>query len=127
MTTDSHNPSDQELEAIAYLVARSRPEWPAGVTLSVLRAHRLQVDAADLAIAALRAARTPDFRTPKTIGWRGPHWAGLATVVPDAAPRKRCRVCGKTEDRCETQRVGLDDDHDFEPVELRAVRRAPVR
>lgn len=117
MTTDNHNASDQELDAIAFLVSQARPEWQAGLVLSVLTAHRSQVDAADLAVAALRAARNPDYRTPKTIGWRGEHWRGLTTVIPDMKPRERCGVCGKTEDRCETQRVGLDDDHAFEPVQ----------
>lgn len=124
MTTDSHNACDQELEAIAFLVSESRPEWQQGLVLAVLTGHRNQVDAADLAIAALRAARNPDFRTPKTIGWRGPHWYGLATTPPEIARKARCGICGKPEDKCETQRVGVGDDHEFEPVQSVRLERA---
>lgn len=125
MTTDKHNASDRELEAIAFLVEQTRPGWAASLVLSVLQGHRDQVNAPDLAIAALRAAQTPDFRTPKTIGWRGPHWQGLASAPEEVRRLARCGVCGKTEDKCETQRLGLDDDHDFEPVQ--AVRFEKAR
>lgn len=116
MTTNTltHTAGTDELQAIAFLVAQIRGEWPAAVTMSVLQAHAGQCDAGDLAVAALRAAMNPEYRTPKTIGWRGPHWDGSKTK-PNQVQLRRCNTCGKREDRCAMERPGLDDDHDFEP------------
>lgn len=120
----AHNASDQELDAIAFLVTQSRPDW--SLVRTVLEAHRTQVTASDLAVAALRAAANPDYRTPRTIGWRGPHWHGLDTAPVTVLALPRCGVCGKREDLCETQRIGQDDDHDFEPTRAK-VRRERAR
>lgn len=119
MTTtqaDNYTPTTDSLHAIALLVNQARPDWPPALVLSVLEGHATNVDGSDLAIAAIRAARTPTYRTPKTIGWRGPHWDGLTTQPAGMLPTARCGVCGKFEDRCLTQRIGLDDDHEFEPT-----------
>lgn len=128
MTTDTitrHNASDEDLHAIAQLVSGTRPEWPRAVVEQVLLAHRDQVDAADLAVAAIRAAQNTEWHTPKVIGWRGPHWEGARTK-PNEHVRLRCSVCGKLEDRCAMDRPGLDDDHTFEPTQAR-VRREQAR
>lgn len=119
MTTHRHhatNASERFLAALVEQLVEVRPDWQAVEIRAVLIGHRHQVYAGDLAIASMRAAQTPDFRTPKTIGWRGPHWQGLETQPVEIRRRELCGVCGKTEDRCETQRVGVDDDHRFEPT-----------
>lgn len=104
------------LDHITALVCQVRPDWDRAVTLSILRSHAHQVDGGDLAVAAIRAAQVSDFRTPKAIGWRGPHWSGLETEPPEhTESRTRCRICGKTEPRCYSERPGPGDDHTFEP------------
>lgn len=118
-TTTQHNASPVELDAIAELVFAIRPRWETGLVRAVLLAHVQQVDAGDLAVAAIRAAQNMDYRTPKTIGWRGPHWDGARTKPLDQQRLAYCRTCGKREDKCETQRIGLDDDHAFEPSSSR--------
>ena len=125
-TTDHYTPTYADLEAIAHLVSQARPAWPAALVLSVLQAHSSQVDGSDLAVAAIRAAKTPTFTSPKTIGWRGPHWDGLVTKPSGLLSSVRCGVCGKFEDLCLTTRIGQDDDHEFEPTETRGPRGVRV-
>lgn len=117
MTAPTITQANADHEVIAHITAvvvAVRPDWPAHLVAEVLRSHAHQVHAADLAVAAVRAAANPDFHTPKTIGWRGPHWDGARTMPADIAPRARCGVCGKREPQCVTQRPGRDDDHVFE-------------
>jgi hypothetical protein len=103
-----------ELHMMATLVWHERPEWEPDLILVVLTSHAGQVDATDLAIAALRCAKNRDYPTPKAIGWRGPHWQGLNTMPPDVRPTTRCAVCGRTEADCYAVRPG-PDDHRFTP------------
>lgn len=117
MTTSTltrHTASTEDIAHITALVANVRPDWDAGLVRLVLLSHRDQVDAADLAVATIRAAQNPDYRTPKSIGWRGPHWDGSTTRPPAVVERERCTVCGKVESRCYGDRPGRDDDHEFE-------------
>lgn len=106
----------EQIAAIADLVYAERPEWEPSLVRIVLMAHAGQVDGTDLAVAALRCAQNRDYPTPKAIGWRGPHWRGLDTMPVTAAPRTRCRICGRTEAECYAVRPG-PDDHPFSPVE----------
>lgn len=122
-STVSHTAGSEDLLAIAQLVSSIRPEWPAAVVVSVLQAHAHQATCEDLTVAAVRAAARKSYRTPKTIGWRGPHWEGCKTGPTQLQTAHRCRTCGKPQDLCETQRVGLDDDHEFEPAAHRVVIR----
>lgn len=115
------------LDAITHLVHEARPSWPPTVILAVLEAHAHHLDSTDLAIAALRAAKNPAYHSPKTIGWRGPHWDGLGTMPSGMMTSRRCGVCGRFEDQCLTTRIGRDDDHEFEPVEPRDGRGRPTR
>lgn len=123
--TNTYTAGPDDLHSIAQLVSHIRPEWQRAVVESVLLAHAHQVHAADLAVAAIRAAQNTDYKTPKTIGWRGPHWEGAKTK-PHELTLYRCRVCGKREDRCAMERPGLDDDHAFEPT-AEPVRRERAR
>lgn len=100
-------------QAIASLAHAARPDWPEPAILSVLQSHAAQVHLADLTVAAMRAAQRPEFRTPRAIGWRGPHWDGAKTLPVEVAAKDRCDTCGKVESRCLTERPGLDDDHVF--------------
>lgn len=114
---------DDDLAALAVFVGHLRPDWPSPVVAGVLMAHRDQADAGDLAVAAIRAAQNPEYRTPKVIGWRGPHWDG-ARRKPNQADYYRCGICGKPEDRCTMERIGRDDDHAFEPTKHLVRERA---
>lgn len=110
---------EMTLETVNHLVAlieQVRPDWDPSLVRVILLNHRTSVDAADLAIAAIRAARNVDIPTPKSIGWRGPHWDGAVTLPPAIAPREKCSVCGLTEERCYSIRPGRDDDHAFTPA-----------
>lgn len=108
--------SDEFLTWLSGLVCEIRPDWDWGLVRVVLVSHRRAVSAGDLAVAVLRGAQDPRVPSPKALMWRGPHWDGLATRPESAQPRRRCGVCGKTEDRCHLDRPG-PDDHPFEPVE----------
>ncbi len=101
---------------IAALVTAIRPSWDTGLVKVVLLSHASVVNGADLAIAALRCAANESMPYPKSIGWRGPHWDGLETMPLDVAPQERGDICGTTEPRCYSERVGIDDDHAFEPL-----------
>lgn len=103
------------LGSLVDLVYDARPEWDRGLIRLVIAAHVDQCHFSDLAIAALRAARRPEVRTPKAIGWRGPHWDGLTTKPRAVEHKERCFTCGKTEPRCMFDRPG-PDDHVFEPI-----------
>lgn len=120
--TTTHHASHDDILAISQLVSNIRPDWPAAAVASVLQAHSHQADAGDLAVAAIRAAQRSDYRTPKVIGWRGPHWEGSRTAPNRLQTGQRCGICGKPEDLCETQRIG-DDDHEFEPTGSRVLLR----
>lgn len=111
-----HELSLESVNHLVALVEQVRPDWDPTLVRIVLLNHRTSVDAADLAIAAVRAARNLDLPTPKAIGWRGPHWDGAITLPPEIAPRERCSTCGLAEERCYSQRPGIDDDHRFVPL-----------
>lgn len=111
----SYTATHDTLARIADLVHEERPEWDATVVRLVLVAHASTVTGTDLAIAALRAAANPDLPKPAAIGWRGPHWEGLATAPAGHQAGPRCDVCGKREPQCYGQRPGRDDDHAFSP------------
>jgi hypothetical protein len=105
----------ETIDHIVKLVETIRPGWDPGLVRVVLHSHANHVAGADLAIAALRCAADESMPYPKSIGWRGPHWDGLDTMPLDVAPLERCDTCGKVEPRCYSERVGIDDDHAFEP------------
>jgi hypothetical protein len=105
----------ETVDHIAALVAEIRPSWDPHLVKLVLHSHTSMVNGADLAIAALRCAADESMPYPKSIGWRGPHWSGLETMPADVAPPEQCDVCGKVEPRCYSERIGIDDDHAFEP------------
>lgn len=95
------------------LIYEVRPDWEPGLVRLVLNAHVDQVTLCDLSIASLRAASNLDARSPKVIGWRGPHWQGLRTKPIEVRDPAICGVCGKPEPRCWGERPG-PDDHVFE-------------
>lgn len=111
----TYNLGPEAIEHLAYLVNAERPDWDVYLVRAILTSHALQVNGTDLSIAALRAARNRDLPGPKAIGWRGPHWDGLATKPATMLAPERCNVCGKREPDCWSQRPGRDDDHVFEP------------
>lgn len=109
----------ESLEHVAALIHQTRPEWDEYLVMVVLGDLAPRVDGTDLAIAALRCAQDTTMLTPKAIGW-GRHWRGLDTEPPAVtASAQRCDVCGKTEARCLGERIGVDDDHAYDPVPRR--------
>lgn len=112
----TYNAGVDTIDRIAYLVYAARPDWDSSLVRVILLSHAMQVDGTDLAIAALRAASDPSNRSPKVIGWRGPHWDGLGTRPADQRTYTWCGVCGKIEPRCLSERFG-DDDHEHEPTD----------
>lgn len=112
---ETYKATADTISHLAHLVHQQRPDWDVFLVRVILDAHSHQVAGNDLAIAALRAAADDRLPSPKAIGWRGPHWHGLATCPPEAQRQPRCGVCGLPESRC-YDRKGIDDDHAFEPV-----------
>jgi hypothetical protein len=119
----SYTASPATIDHIAALVVQACPKWDRLTVRVVLQSHAHEVDGNDLAIAALRCAVDPKMPGPKAIGWRGPHWHGLGTTPPNAAPRPICSICRKPEHRCYSERKGIDDDHAFEPLDPIGSRR----
>lgn len=115
----TYTASPDTVRHIAALVEQTRPEWDEFLVRIVLHDLAPRVDGNDLAIAALRCAADPKLPTPKAIGWRGRHWRDLDSTPPDLGARPICRICGKPEHRC-YDRKGIDDDHAFEPTNVRA-------
>lgn len=107
--------SSESLDHITALVVAVRPQWEPSLVKYVLRSHASVVNGNDLAIAALRCAADENMPSPKSIGWRGPHWRDLETMPLDVVRPERCDVCNKPEPRCYSERIGIDDDHTFEP------------
>lgn len=118
--------SEETAGAIAELVSRFRPDWPAHAVKAILTSHP-KADALPVAIAALRACGNADLPDARAIMWRGPHWSGLEDSMPDRQPKGACSICGKDEAMCYV-RPGGDDDHKFTPKPIAygtdAVRRS---
>ena len=91
-----------QAEALANLVHLLRPEWDRAGIFTAL-GHCRQRNELDVAMAAIRAAATPDLRTPGAIPSKGDHWAErLSPVVAPRPPKpaEACRICGRHADRC---------------------------
>lgn len=123
-------PGPGTLDHLVALVAALRPDWDPGTLRAVLVGHSDHCRVSDLAVAAIRAAQVEDYRSPKAIGWRGPHWdlTPRANRPVEQRARPRCRTCGKDEAACYSTRPrvldpALVDDHTFEAVGLTADRR----
>ncbi|WP_206515563.1 hypothetical protein [Georgenia faecalis] len=85
-------------QALAAFITTLRPDWdPQGVYVALGKA-RDHGDAAQVAIAAIRAATTPTNRTPAVIPLQGDHWAVSSTPGTPAPHRgtraPRCTVYG---------------------------------
>lgn len=119
---NSHALSPSDISALVQLLANIRPDWDSALVAVVLHSHRDQVPGIDLAIAALRAAKSMTYSPPKAIGWRGSHWDHAKKTPHQPNEAYRCGICGKAEPRCLSDRFG-DDDHPFEPTG----RKVPIR
>lgn len=105
----------QACQTLADLVIKLRPKWDRWILLSVLQSHAHNVTLEDLTVASVRVASDPTIDTPKAIGWKSRHYRDLDTApVMVHKQRERCDVCGKTEERCITERPG-PDDHAYTP------------
>lgn len=111
--------TDQQLRAIAYLVAACRPhgckQWDeAGIYANLAKVRDRSL--ASITIAAIQAAEDRNAATPGVIAAPGPHWR-----APEAAPTPRqtedpglaCATCGEFRDVCRTR---WTDDHEYVPV-----------
>lgn len=111
----TYEPGAETVGHLVALACQERPDWDPGLTRVVLLDLAKRVSGNDLAIATLRVAADPTL-PPKAIGWRGKHWRDLDTCPPELERPARCGVCGKPEPRCLVERIGIDDDHAFEPT-----------
>lgn len=94
--------TDQELRAIAFIVARCRPpgasRWDeAGIFANL--AQRRDVSLIELTRAALNAAEDPNVHTPGVIPKPGPHWrrpdGARRQVTEPYNPGVNCSICTK--------------------------------
>ena len=112
--------TDQQLRAIAFLVAACRPygckPWDeSGIYSNLAKVRDRSLPA--LVIAAVQAAEDRNAATPGVIPSAGPHWR-----APEAAPVPRqtepahamCATCGEVETICRARWAG---DHDYLAVE----------
>ena len=86
----------RQARALAAFIASIRPEWePQGIYVALGKA-RDHGDAAQVAIAAIRAAATPTNRTPAVIPLQGDHWTAQAPArtASNSARAPRCTVYG---------------------------------
>jgi hypothetical protein len=94
----------EQATALADLVHLLRPEWDRAGIFTAL-GHCQKLNPFDVAMAAIRAAASPDVRTPGVIpNTRGDHWH--EKVAPPTSPRppkphEACRVCGRHHDACD--------------------------
>jgi hypothetical protein len=126
------NVTDQELRAVAFVVARCRPhgarQWDeAGIYAKIAEVRDRSLGS--IIIAAVQAAEDRAALTPGVIPTPGPHWrtpdAAPVTTADKVEPSAHCAGCGKPKGICETRRAvqrGMDrddpryDDHEYTPV-----------
>jgi len=91
--------TDDQARALAYLVSllrAGRNGWDqAGVRAAIHKA-RMNADAHDLCVAAIRAAQNPTNRTPAVIAMDGPHWRTGGGELTRDLPAPRCDKPGHT-------------------------------
>jgi hypothetical protein len=108
-------------QALASFLAELRGDWDRpGIEYALGKARGI-APAADLAVAAIKAAALGSNRTPSIIAMEGPHWRGSESKPRYEQPEKSqtCSTCYQRRDVCRSRWAG---DHDFEP--LSQVRRA---
>ena len=96
---------NQQLRAIAFLVHSIREDWhEAGIMAALKKLN--DRDIADLATAALKAAKRTDQRTPEVIAMSGSHWSEAKHAEPTPQPpaRRSGLVCWG----CNRDRAGHD-------------------
>lgn len=101
--------------ALARFLHELRQDWQTPGIVHALGQARALAPAADVALAAIRAASTPTNRTPAVIPLDGEHWdTGRAPKPPRTLTRQeRCSICGQDEFLCrELARLGAGDNHD---------------
>lgn len=119
-----------QAQILADFICTVRPDWDkAGVIVALGHARNLEprADAFSVALAAIRAARSNENRTPVMIGRRGPHWmytGGATNYLAEPQRGETCSICYLERERCLSRWNG---DHVFESLEqaaARAIRRA---
>jgi hypothetical protein len=71
--------TDDQIRPLAQLVSllSGDKKWDVVGVRAALVTARGKADAADLAVAAIRCAVSPDARLPVVIGMDGPHWVAM--------------------------------------------------
>lgn len=88
-----------QADATATLVATLRPDWDVRGILAALAIAKDRGSAADVAVAAIRAASVPSNRTPAVIPLAGPHWPTTTTGPADGPwDRRPCHRCRNVHD-----------------------------
>lgn len=92
--------------------------WDVDGIEAALRRVPAEVDPADIAAAATRAAEKPENRTPAVIPLPGPHWQPTRSpTAPRPVHGPICGICGQYREICEAHPM---PDHTFRTVEEHA-------
>lgn len=81
-----HQLTEQEANALAYILNRIRPDWTTKSILTILSKNRETPSLADLTIAATTKAQDPTCKTPAPIFLPGNHWPERARHRIDPGP-----------------------------------------
>ena len=104
----------KQATTLAAFLAELRTDWDKAGIVSALGKARTIAPAADLAVAAIRAASTASNRTPSVIGMEGPHWRSTETKPRHETPRQEtCGTCYLARHQCEAR---WSEDHAFESL-----------
>jgi hypothetical protein len=101
---------------LAAFIASIRHDWQRPGIEDALGKARHLASPAQLAIAAIEAARDDGNRTPAVIALDGRHWHTTAAPPPrfaEPAPEDRCSVCFHERHACDARRRTDPEPHAF--------------
>lgn len=104
----------QQNRSLAAFVATLRRDWDRPGIEKALDQAREVAAAADVAVAAIRAAGIDTNRSPAVIPMPGPHWRESETTTrhPQTPKHLRCSTCGQDRAGCVYR---WSKDHAFQP------------
>ena len=73
-TSDATQLTQSQATSLAGFINTIRPSWDPRGIVTALKDARARGTAAEVAVAAIRAAAEPTNRTPAVIALEGPHW-----------------------------------------------------
>lgn len=111
-----------QAKALAKFLHELRPDWDVPGIEHFLGQARHLADAADVAVAAIRAATVAGNRTPAVIAMDGAHWRTPEVAAPPTrrppARDELCRECSKDQTTCDAlwTKLGHVHGHRFTPL-----------